>query len=308
MGTPELAVESLRALLDNGGFQVVAVVTQPDQPQGRGLKLQPPAVKALAIEAGLPVLQPVKAREPAFLEQLLQFRPDLIVVTAFGQILPQSILELPPFGCLNVHTSLLPKYRGAAPIQRALLNGETETGVTIMKMDVGLDTGDMLTQETTAIAPEDTSQTLHDRLARLGARLLVKTIPDYVAGRIRPAPQPREGVSYAPKIRKEEGRIDWSRPAVSIWNQARALVPWPGAFTHLPGADPAPLLKIWDCRCVDRSGEPGEVLASKNEWIVACGSGALSLCVVQREGGRRMTAPEFLAGHPIAPGQTLGES
>jgi len=300
MGTPELAAVSLRCLIATPEFQLAAVVTQPDQPKGRGLKLTPSPVKEVAQQANLPVLQPQRAREENFIQQLAALKADLIAVAAYGQILPKAILDLPRFGCLNVHTSLLPKYRGAAPIQHAILNGDSETGVTIMKMDVGLDTGDILTQERTPIESSDNSQTLHDRLANIGAELLARTIPQYVSGAVQPRPQPAEGVSHAAKIKKQDGEIDWTQPAHVIWNRIRALVPWPGAFTHLP-AQPHPLLlKIWEAAPIDRSGEPGRVLqADKHGIIVGCGTGALMISLLQREGGRRLTAAEFLAGHSL---------
>lgn len=305
MGTPELAATSLRALIGERDFQIVAVVTQPDQPKGRGLRLEPSPVKQIAQQANLPVLQPERAREENFIEQLRALQPELIAVAAYGQILPKAILDLPRFGCLNVHTSLLPKYRGAAPIQHALLNGETETGVTIMKMDAGLDTGDILTQQKMVIDASDNSQTLHDRLAETGAGLLLSTIPDFIAGKIQACPQPSEGVSHAPKIKKQDGQIDWAQPARRIWNRVRAMVPWPGAFTHLPEQD-AHLLKIWEAEVVEGSGEAGTVLcADKRGIAVACGSEALRVLVVQREGGRRMGAGEFLAGHPLRMGQKV---
>lgn len=304
MGTPELAAVSLRRLIGAAGFEVDAVVTQPDQPKGRGLKLTASPVKEVARQANLPVLQPQRAREEHFIQQLAALKPDLIAVAAYGQILPKAILDLPRFGCLNVHTSLLPKYRGAAPIQHAILNGDAETGVTIMKMDVGLDTGDILTQERTAIEPSDNSQTLHDRLANIGADLLARTIPQYVSGAIQPRPQPAEGVSHAAKIKKQDGEIDWTQPARVIWNRVRGLVPWPGAFTHLPAEPHALLLKIWEAEPMDRSGEPGRILqADKNGIVVACGSGALIISLLQREGGRRLGAAEFLAGHPLKLGE-----
>ena len=307
MGSAELSCDSLRALLALPEFSVVAVVTQPDRPKGRELKLHPSPVKQLALQANLPVLQPERARDDAFVGALRSLRPDLIAVAAYGQILPQSVLDLPRFGCLNVHTSLLPRYRGAAPIQWAVLNGDTETGVTIMKMAAGLDTGDILAQATTPIESTDTSATLHDRLARMGAELLVRTIPDYVAGRISPRPQPADGVTYAPKIKKQDGHIDWTQPARAIWNRVRGLVPWPGAFSYLPGQPQPHLLKFWQAEVVDRSGSPGEVLqADKAGLVIGCGSGALNILVLQREGGRRLTAREFLAGHPLRPGQSLG--
>lgn len=307
MGTAELSCDSLRALIESPDCQVVAVVTQPDRPKGRALKLQPSPVKTLAVQAKLPVLQPERARDEAFLGTLGDLQPDLIAVAAYGQILPQSILDLPRFGCLNVHTSLLPKYRGAAPIQWAILNGDPETGVTIMKMDAGLDTGAILSQAKTPIHPEDNAETLHDRLARLGAELLLKTIPEYVAGRIPSQAQPAEGVSYASKIKKQDGHIDWTQPARIIWNRVRGLVPWPGAFSYLPGQPHPHLLKIWQAEAIERSGSAGEILqADKTGIVVGCGCEALRILTLQREGGRRLSAQEFLAGHPLMPGQKLG--
>jgi len=304
MGTPELAAASLRALVAAPEFQVIAVVTQPDQPRGRGLKLQPSPVKEVAQKENLPVLQPQRAREASFIEQLTALHPELIAVAAYGQILPKAILDLPRFGCINVHTSLLPKYRGAAPIQHAILNGDAETGVTIMKMDVGLDTGDILTREKTPSESSDTSQTLHDRLAEIGARLLVRTIPAYVSGAVSPHPQPAEGMTYAGKIKKQDGEIHWDQPAHVIWNRVRAMIPWPGAFTHLPASPQPYLLKIWNVEMAKGSGAPGAVLqADKNGIVVACGAEALRILSLQREGGRRMTAAEFLAGHPLSQGQ-----
>jgi methionyl-tRNA formyltransferase len=306
-GSAELSCASLDALTHAPGFEVVAVVTQPDRPKGRDLKLRPSPVKELALRARLPVLQPERAREEQFLEELRRLRPDLIAVAAYGQILPKTILDLPRFGCLNVHTSLLPKYRGAAPIQWAILNDERETGVTIMKMNAGLDTGDILSQQSTPIHADDNSETLHDRLAKLGAELLVQTIPDCVAGKIQPRPQPTDGVSHAPKIKKEDGRIDWSLPARAIWNRVRAFTPWPGAFTRLPAQPQPQLLKIWRAEVVEQAGAPGEILVvDKSGIVVGCGRDALRVFVLQREGGRRMSAQEFLAGHPLKPGQRLG--
>ena len=307
MGTAPLAAVSLRALAENPAFQIVAVVTQPDKPRGRDLKLQPSAVKELALQKNLPVLQPLKARDPAFLEQLRLLQPELIVVAAYGQILPQTILDLPHHGCLNVHTSLLPKYRGAAPIQWAIAHGDAETGVTIMRMDAGLDTGDIVSVETTPILPSDDSQTLHDRLAQIGAALLTRTIPDFVAGKITPQKQPTDGASYARKIEKEDGHLDWTQPSRVLWNRLRAFTPWPGTFTFLP-AEPKPLLlKIWQAEPVeDLRGAPGEILrADKSGLVIACGAGALRILTLQREGGRRMSAMEFLAGSHLPPGTRL---
>ena len=300
MGTAELACASLEKLASDRAFQVAAVVTQPDKPKGRDLKLTASPVKLLAEKSQLPVLQPLKARDEKFIAQLRELKSDLMVVAAYGQILPPAILELSPHGCLNVHTSLLPKYRGAAPIQWAIANGDAETGVTIMKMDAGLDTGPVLAMRRTPILPTDDSPALHDRLAQLGATLLVETIPDYVAGKIAPQPQPTEGSTYAAKIKKEDGQMDWSRPAVQLWNRLRAFTPWPGAFTFFP-ADPKPqLVKIWKAEVVERSGAAGEILSADKAGIVAgCGQAALRILELQREGGKRMTAEQFLAGFPL---------
>ncbi len=306
MGTAELACASLETLTRQPDIAVMAVVTQPDRPKGRDLKLTPSPVKEVALSAKFPVLQPERARNETFIQELRSLQPDLIVVAAYGQILPQSILDLPRFGCLNVHTSLLPKYRGAAPIQWAILEGELETGVTIMKMDAGLDTGDILTQQQTPINSEDNSQILHDRLAQLGAELLIQTIRDYVAAKISPRPQPAQGATHARKITKEDGRLEWTKPAHTLWNRIRAFTPWPGAFTYLPGQPRPHLLKIWQAEVADQSGQPGQILnADKTGIVVACGEKALRILNLQREGGRRMTAQEFLAGHPLKPGDKL---
>jgi methionyl-tRNA formyltransferase len=307
MGTPELACASLQTLADCNRFEIVGVVTQPDRPKGRDLKLTPSPVKELALQRRLQVLQPEKARDPKFIESLRDLRPDLICVTAFGQILPQSVLELPGFGCLNVHTSLLPKFRGAAPIQWAILNGDADTGVTIMKMDVGLDTGPILAQEATPISPQDDAESLHRRLAGLGAQLLVSTIPRYLDGQIQPGPQPVAGVSYARKILKQDGLMDWKKPARELWNQVRGLVPWPGAFTRLPG-NTGVTLKIWRAEIVDATAAPGEILrADSSGVVVGCGESALGVLLLQREGARRLTPQQFLTGCPLRAGQRLGE-
>jgi methionyl-tRNA formyltransferase len=315
MGTAGLSCASLEKLA--GIFSIIAVVTQPDKPKGREMKLQFSPVKILAEKLKLPVLQPAKARDEKFISELRELKPDLIAVVAYGQILPQSILDLPKFGCLNVHTSLLPKYRGASPIQSAILNGETETGVTIMKMDAGLDTGEIISQARTPVLPEDNSQTIHDRLAQLGAELLVESIPDYVAGKILPKPQPAEGASYAAKIKKENGEINWNEPAEKILNRLRAFTPWPGVFTSwsssfsllrshdkLKRELQPQLLKILKMEIAEKSGRTGEILsADKNGIIVACGKNALRILELQREGGRRMTVQEFLAGNPVKAGE-----
>ncbi len=306
MGTAELSCPILEKLCTQPDWTVVAVVTQPDKPKGRDLRLTPSPVKVLAGRLNLPVLQPLKARDPGFIEQLRGLQPSLVVVVAYGQILPPAILELPSHGCLNVHTSLLPKYRGAAPIQWAIANGEAETGVTIMKMDAGLDTGPILAMRPTPILPTDNSQTLHDRLAELGAELLLETIPWYVAGTLKPRPQPEEGSTYAAKIKKEDGQIDWTRPAIDIWNRLRAFTPWPGAQTHLNVPPKPQLLKIWNAGVVQGVGAPGAVLgADKQGIVVACGQGALRILELQREGGKRLSAEQFLAGCPLKSGALL---
>ena len=306
MGTPELAAASLAALLRAPAFHMLAAVTQPDRPKGRDLKLQASPVKQLALAAGLPVLQPEKLRDDKLIAELRALTPDLIAVAAFGQILPKALLELPRYGCLNVQTSLLPKYRGAAPIQWAILNGDAETGVTIIKMDAGLDTGDILTQRSTPIRDEDNAATLHDRLAQLGAELLVQTIPDYVAGQVLPQPQDAAHASHVGKIKKEDGRVDWSQPARAIWNRIRAFTPWPGAFAFLPGQPHPQLLKIWQAEIAPGPSAAGVVLsADKNGIVIGCGQDALRVTSLQREGGRRMSAVEFLAGHPLKAGQML---
>lgn len=307
MGTAPLSCASLEALRGTEGLEVLAVVTQPDRPKGRDLKLQPSPVKVLALRENLSALQPERARRPEFISQVRELQPDLITVAAYGQILPKELLEIPRFGCINVHTSLLPKYRGAGPIQWAILNNEPETGVTIMKMDEGLDTGDILSQERTPITAQDTAQTLHDRLARMGADLLVRTIPDYVSGRIKPVPQPSEGVSYAPKIKKQDGLIDWGQPSRWIWNRVRGLVPWPGAFTFLAKQGEKHMLKLWAAEAVGAFGAAGEVLKTdKNGIVIACGQGALRITELQLEGGKRLKAAPFLAGHHLGMGEKLG--
>ena len=306
MGTAPLACASLEGLVRTPGFRVVAAVTQPDRPKGRDLRLQPSAVKELALRLELPVLQPAKARDPVFLEQLRGLAPDLVVVAAYGQLLPPALLELPCYGCLNVHTSILPRYRGAAPIQWALINGDPETGVTLMKMDPGLDTGPIVAVERTPIEAGDDAQTLHDRLAQIGAGLLVRTVAGFVSGALAPRPQPAEGVTLARKITKEDGRIDWKLPAWTLWNRVRGLTPWPGGYAFEPGAPAGRMIKVWRVEPAEGAGRPGEVLlAGKGELLVACGEGALRLLELQREGGRRLAAREFLAGRALAPGLVL---
>lgn len=302
MGTADLAATVLSRLAAEPSWKILAVVSQPDRPKGRALQLLPTPVKVQAQRFGLTVLQPEKARSPEFLEALGKLAPDLIVVAAYGQLLPQALLDIPRFGCLNVHTSLLPRYRGAAPIQWSIAHGDLETGVTIMRMDAGLDTGPIVRMESTPIRPEDNGQTLHDRLAVLGAELLIRTIPGYVDGSIVPVAQPIEGATYARRIKKEDGRLDWNQPAHVLWNRIRAFTPWPGAYCQIP-AEPHPkLLKIHRANVVTISSSalPGTVVAADKSGIcVACGEHALLLTEIQLEGGRRQTAGEFLQGHSL---------
>ena len=305
MGTAELSCASLERLATDSRYNIAAVVTQPDKPRGRELHLQQPPIKVLALRLGLPVLQPPRARDEAFISELRAIKPELIVVAAYGHILPQAILDLPRYGCLNVHTSLLPRYRGAAPIQWAIADGESGTGATIMKMDAGMDTGPILAQKPTPILPEDDSASLHNRLAKLGADLLLETIAGYVSGSVQPMPQP-EGASYAPKIKKEDGHINWNLSAQMIFNRMRAFKPWPGAFTFLKFDSKSLLLKIWQADVSESKGVAGHILsADENGIIIGCGEKSLRVTELQLEGGRRMRAREFLAGHSLKVGDSL---
>ena len=300
MGTADLAATVLRRLVADPRWQVILAVSQPDRPKGRDLALQPTPVKQAALELGIPMDQPTKARDPEFIERLRTLAPDLMVVAAYGQLLPQTLLDIPRHGCLNVHTSLLPAYRGAAPIQWALADGLNETGVTLMRMEAGLDTGPIVTTATTPILDEDTGQSLHDRLADLGGELLIRSLPDYLAGYLQPRTQPLDGVSLARKITKEDGRLVWERPAVELWRRLRAFTPWPGAFCHAEGGGKTRLVKVHAASLSEGSGRPGERLDyGKGRLVVACGRGALELLTLQPEGGRRMDAAAFLAGHPL---------
>ncbi len=302
MGTPAFACPTLSALLE-AGHQVVAVYTQPDRPKGRGQKLMPPPVKELAQAHGIPVHQPKRVRAPEVLEEIKTLAPDLIVVVAFGQILPQALLDIPAYGCVNVHASLLPRYRGAAPLNWCLLNGEHETGITTMLMDAGLDTGPMLLKATTAILPDDTIITIHDRLAAMGGPLLLETVTGLLDGSITPSPQNDDESCYAPLLTKEHGLINWNSTATAIHNQIRALMVWPGAYTSLNNAP----LKVFASRVTEHRGRPGEVLACGKEGLeVACGDGALLITELQAAGGKRLAAFAYLAGHPIAIGTILG--
>jgi methionyl-tRNA formyltransferase len=303
-GTPEFAREALRAILA-AGFEVPLVLTQPDRPAGRGMKLQPSAVKLLAAEHGLPLAQPhslkLDGRYPdeaaAAREALRAAQPDVMVVAAYGLILPQWTLDLPRLGCLNIHASLLPRWRGAAPIHRAIEAGDAETGITIMQMDAGLDTGDMLLIEREAIRADDTTASLHGRLAVLGGRLIVAALARAAASeRLPRQAQPEAGVCYAHKIEKTEAAIEWSLPAEVIARRVRAFDPFPGT-TFRSGSD---TIKLWSARVVDEQGAPGQVLrAQGDELVVACGQQALALLSLQRSGGKRLSAREFMRGTPL---------
>ena len=300
MGTPDFAVPCLQTLLDSP-HSVVGVFTQPDKPQGRKMVLTPPPVKVLAAENGVPVFQPEKMKDPATLEQLKILAPDLIVVVAYGRILPRAVLELPRYGCINVHASLLPKYRGAAPIQWAILDGETETGVTIMQMDAGLDTGDMLLTYETKVGEKETAGELFDRLAQSGAELLTQTLVKL--DEITPRPQDDAQSCYAHMLDKQMAVIDWSRSAHEIDCLIRGLNPWPIALTTLSGER----LKVFAAEKAAGNGEPGTVLEAdpKKGLTVACGEGALRLTEIQLVGGKRMKANDFLRGHAIEVGTKL---
>jgi methionyl-tRNA formyltransferase len=305
MGSPQFAIPTLRALMQ--GYQVVGVVTQPDRPSGRGRQLQPPPVKVLAQAHGLPVLQPASLRSPEAVAALQALHPDVIVVAAFGQILRPAVLDLPPFGCLNVHASLLPRWRGAAPISAAILAGDETAGITIMRMDPGLDTGPILRQDSLPIAPDDTSESLGEKLARLGADLLLDTLPDWLAGRIEPQPQDDALATFAPQLEKEQGHIDWSEPADAIARRVRAFHPWPGTFTTWQGAPLRILRASAESSSVPSEGRtpPGTVVATPEGPTVATGRGWLRLIEVQPAGKRPMPADAFVRGARGFPGSRL---
>lgn len=305
LGTPELARVVLARLADagDGRWELVGVVAQPDKPAGRNLQSQPPPVKQEALARGLPVLQPLRARDPGFIEAFRQWRPDVAVVAAYGQILPPSLLDVPPMGCWNVHTSLLPRWRGAAPIQWAIAEGDEETGVSLMRMEAGLDTGPVLAVARTRIGESDTGASLHDRLAGMGGDLVVEQLPVLATGQVVPVPQPEVGVTYARKLAREDGKVDWAMPAEVIERRARAFTPWPGSHgTVLEGGGlEGKTLKIHSMG-IERgvTGSPGQVVERGREgWVVACGRDGVRLREVQLEGGRRMPGSAFAAGHRL---------
>ena len=305
MGTPEFAVPALEALADAHSLDVVGVVTQPDRPGGRGRQLMLSPVKQAALERDLALFQPHSLRTPEAMVQLAAWKPDVIVVAAFGQILRQDVLDLPPHGCLNVHASLLPRWRGAAPVAAAILDGDDVTGVTIMRMDAGLDTGPILAQREEPILPDDTRATLQERLARMGAELLVETLPAYLAGGLPPRPQPEGGATYARQLRKEDGLLDWSRPADELARQVRAFTPWPGPFTTWRGRR---LKVLRSAPLPGWRGEtpPGTVVALADGVAVATGEGALRLEKVQLAGKRPMDSAIFIRGQRDFVGSRLG--
>jgi methionyl-tRNA formyltransferase len=296
IGTGEIGVPTLRALL-NSEHEVVAVVTQPDKPVGRDQRIEPPPIKTALIgrarPPGAPIFQPARIKDPQAIEQIRSRTPDAIVVMAYGQILPGDVLEIPRLACLNVHASLLPRWRGAAPLQAAIAAGDFETGITVMYMDEGLDTGDILLQRNVKILPNDTGGFLHDRLAQIAPEALLESLRLLAAGNAPRIPQDDARATYAPKLKREHGQIDWSESAEAIARKVRAYNPWPGTFMKVDRQN----LKVFSALVVDLTGQPGEVLRSDNELIVATGKGALSLAEVQLEGKRRMRAGEFLRGH-----------
>lgn len=304
MGTPDFAVPSVRALLE-AGHTICGAFTQPDKPKNRGMKLQPTPVKEFCLAHDIPVFQPVKLRDGSALAQIQQLAPELIVVAAYGRILPDEILNYPAHGCINVHSSLLPRYRGAAPINWAILNGDAESGVTIMHMATELDAGDIISQAATPIDPDETVETLHDRLAELGAQLLVETVRQIGEGTAARTPQDPALVTFAPMLSRELSPMDWERPARALHDQVRGLIPWPAAVAELDGVR----CKVFSTAVCDQcvSQAPGTVVqADKKGLKIACGGGTLlELREIQPDGKKRMAAAAFLLGHPIAEGSTV---
>lgn len=303
MGTPDFAIPALKAI-HKAGHRIANVITQPDRPRGRGRRRVPPPVKTAALELGCPVLQPESIREDDFLQSVESTRPDAIVVIAFGQLLPKRLIRIPRLGTVNVHASLLPKYRGPAPIQWAIINGETETGVTTMLMDEGVDTGDILMTDKTPILRDDTAATLHDRLAELGAKLIVDTLAEAALGRLSPTPQDDREATYAPMLSKADGRINWDQPSEQIEAFIRGMAPWPGAFSYLDSER----IKIFRAApaLLDHPEPPGTVVRGFSEEIrVATRGGALTILELQSASGKRLAVSDFLRGHPIPVGRVL---
>jgi len=302
-GTPAFAVPTLEKLLE-AKFSLSLVVTQPDRPRGRGMALAPPPVKRKALELGLPMVQPERIKDnDEFRVRLAAVQPDAIIVVGYGRMIPQWMIDLPRLGNINLHASLLPKYRGAAPIQWAIARGETITGVTTMRIDAGLDTGDILLQKEVSIAPEDTSETLALRLTGIGAELMIATLQGLVAGSVYPRPQDHGQATLAPALKKEDGQIDFHRNAEEIWNRLRGFQPWPGAFTTFRGKN----LNVWEAQPLEQKAEPGALGIEDNHLVVGCGDRtSLELLVVQPEGKRRMTACDFVRGYRPRSGEHLG--
>jgi methionyl-tRNA formyltransferase len=292
IGAGEIGVPTLQALLKSE-YAVVAIVTQPDKPVGRAQKIEPSPIKKAMAGSKMPILQPARIKEREAIEEIRTLAPDVIVVAAYGQILPRDVLEIPKVACLNLHASLLPRWRGAAPIQAAIAAGDQETGITVMYMDEGVDTGDILLQGRIDIRVDESGGSLHDRLAQIAPDALLESLGLLVKGSAPRIPQDNTLVTYAPKLKREDGKIDWSEPAEAIERKIRAFNPWPGAFMAIDGRN----LKIFSASIVDLSGKPGEILGSEKEFIIAAGERALSLDEVQLEGKRRMSATEFLRGH-----------
>lgn len=304
MGTPDFAVGALEALVE-AGHEVVAVVTQPDKPKGRGKEMQQTPVKACAVKHNIEVFQPIKIKTPEAVEVLKGYEAELFVVAAFGQILSKEILDMPKYGCVNIHASLLPKYRGAAPIQWAILDGEKETGVTIMQMNEGLDTGDMLTKVVVPIEDTDTGESLFDKLAEAGAKLLIETIPQIEAGTLEPEPQDDSLSTYAKMIKKEMGLIDWKREALVLERLVRGMNSWPSAYTHFQGKT----LKVWEAEVetCEAQAVPGSVVeVTKNSIKVQTSKDLLVLKQIQLEGKKRMDVAAFLLGYKVETGMMLG--
>lgn len=303
-GTPQFAVPTLERLFAEK-FSIQLVVTNPDEPRGRGQAVQPSPVKQSAMQHELPLYQPAKLRTEEAREHLSHYHPDAIVIVAYGQIIPQWMIDIPPLGCINLHASLLPKYRGAAPIAWAIMRGEEETGVTTMKIDAGLDTGDILLERREPILRDDTRETLEERLSTIGAELMVETLRGLERGDITPQPQDSSQASMAPKLRKEDGRIDWTRPAPEIARRVRALTPWPGAYTSFRGK----MLHIWAAEPIPAGEElriPGSIATEQDQFAVACGEGTLLVIrEVQLQGRKRLSAREFMNGARITNGETL---
>ncbi len=305
MGSAELACPCLDTLLASAGDEVVGVVTQPDRPRGRSLRLGPCPVRARAAQRGIPVLTPERVNAPESVRAIRALAPDLAVVVAYGQILKPELLGIPPRGCVNLHASLLPKYRGAAPIQWAIARGETRTGVTTMFLNEAMDAGDIIAQVGETIREDDTAGTLQERLARLGADLLARTLDDIRGGRVRRTPQPPAEATFAPKLKKSDGRLDWSRPAVELSNRIRAFTPWPGCYCEFPGARPF-LVRVLKARVEAGQGQLGEILSGAGDGpLVQTGALALRLLELQPEGRKPMSGAAFLCGHPLKAGEQL---